>query len=63
MWLGFTVTIATLGTVKITNQLKANAAAVLTQAAALNRLAAAQEADTELTRRYYHALEDAEGER
>ena len=48
---------------KIVTGLHAQATAVEHQAAALNRLAAAQEAETELTRRYYHALDDAEGER
>ena len=45
---------------KIVTGLHAQAAAVSQQAAALNRLAAAQEAETELTRRYYHALQDTE---
>jgi len=48
---------------KIVTGLHAQAAAVEHQAAALNRLAAAQEAETELTRRYMRFLPDAEGER
>ena len=47
-------------TAPVVARLHANAEAVRMQAAALNRLAAAQEADTELTRRYYHALQDTE---
>ena len=50
-------------TAPVVVRLQANAAAVEAQAAALNRLAAAQEADTELTRRYMRFLPDAEGER
>lgn len=55
-WIGF------VG-LRIAEALNRYSITVTTLTTASARLAAAREADTELTRRYMHALDDAEGER